>query len=116
MLGRKKRKTTITSFLDEMGWGSPKAQEKKRRESRSKVYFIQQGIGGPIKIGVSSNPERRVVNLQVANPTPLKIIATVPGTEKDELFFQMKFERFKIQGEWYLPDPELLMFIEELNK
>lgn len=100
-------------ITDTSGWGNKEAQKAKRIRLRSKIYFIQQGLSGPIKIGVSANPSRRLVNLQVANPFPLKIIGMIPGTVVEEEKIQKLFEKFRIQGEWFSPDEEIINFIKE---
>ena len=69
------------------------------------VYLIQKGYGS-IKIGVSSNPERRLMELQVGNHGDLHIIAKFPfqtrayalSMEKD---LHNKFKRFCLSGEWF---------------
>lgn len=42
------------------------------------VYVIEI-MGGPVKIGVSGNPEHRLLTLQSANPYPLRLAAVFHG-------------------------------------
>lgn len=79
------------------------------------VYFIQGYCGGAIKIGYSKEPETRLKSLQTGYPDTLRILLLVPGSEKTEQYFHMKFEIYKLQGEWYKPDQVLLDYIEDLK-
>ena len=75
------------------------------------VYFIQQGGGGnqPIKIGISDDPDRRLVDLQTGNPTVLKIQLAIPFESRDQAFRAERtfhrtatFGRHKSHsGEWF---------------
>lgn len=79
------------------------------------VYFIQAGEGGPIKIGFSLNVKARMAGLQTGRTEKLKLLLTLPGTKVDEARLHDKFGRFRIQGEWFKPDPAVLKSIEVLR-
>lgn len=106
--------TTDGSFADSAGWGRRSSQKAKRIRSKNRVYFIREGLSGPIKIGLSSQPEKRLVNLQVANPYLLRVLGTVPGSKADENLLHARFEHLHLQGEWYEAEQELLDFIDKL--
>ncbi|RKH11980.1 hypothetical protein D7X74_24480 [Corallococcus sp. CA047B] len=72
------------------------------------VYFIQQGKYGPIKIGWSRAPATRLVSLQTANPAPLTLLATVPGSRMTELQLHEQFAAYRMTGEWFRPVPALI--------
>ena len=89
-----------------------------------KVYFIQQGQDGAIKIGVSDNPIRRLEDLQPHSPHPLRLVALigqagVPLSLTRGRAFELEAElhkRFQTahqRGEWFEPTSELLSFIED---
>ena len=71
------------------------------------VYFIQAGgLRGPIKIGVASNVNRRLVELQVANYKELQILTTIPcqtmaGALSMEKYLHDMLSSKRIRGEWF---------------
>jgi hypothetical protein len=76
------------------------------------VYFVQQGENGPIKIGRASNVARRVRQIQVSNPAPLRLLASIDGDREMEM--HERFMKSCISGEWFKPEDELLQFLREL--
>lgn len=65
------------------------------------VYFIQSGDDGPIKIGLSSKPFRRVQQLQTGNPRELLLRHVLPGDRAMEAQLHARFEPARIRGEWF---------------
>lgn len=78
----------------------------------SVVYFVQAGAGGPIKIGVASNMSQRLCALQTGSPDLLSLLATLPGTTKDEMRLHRLLRSFRHRGEWFRPAPEVLAAVE----
>lgn len=74
------------------------------------IYFIKTKKA--VKIGVSVDPEARLKELQVGNPFPLKIAATLPGHFATEKELHSVFERFRLKGEWFRYDGHLRACIE----
>lgn len=75
------------------------------------TYFIQAQCGGPIKIGFAKDPQYRLAQLQTGNPEPLVIIALIPGNV--ESYLHQLFEHFRISGEWFHPNEELLQYARQ---
>lgn len=76
--------------------------------SESVVYFIKPiGMDGPIKIGFSKNPERRMKSFATWCPFPLEIICTAPGVAHDEGRLHRRFANLHTHGEWFLSSPLL---------
>ncbi|WP_298800026.1 GIY-YIG nuclease family protein [uncultured Devosia sp.] len=73
-----------------------------------KVYFIQSGQNGPIKIGVAKDVRKRLWQLQTSSHEPLTLLGTCDGDEALEAEFHLQFSQFHIRGEWFAPDPLLL--------
>jgi hypothetical protein len=72
------------------------------------VYFIKPvGMDGPIKIGCSDVPERRLATLAAWSPWPLHVIGFVPGDGKDEAFLHHCFFDHHTHHEWFRSSPEL---------
>lgn len=72
------------------------------------IYFVQEGQDGPIKIGVAKQPADRVRQLQGANSRPLILRGVKTGFVKDERALHKKLDAFRIRGEWFSPEPEVL--------
>lgn len=78
------------------------------------VYFLQQIIGGPVKIGVSYDVERRLDTLAVWSPHPLKLLAAAPGDKYLERNVQDCFADCHYHNEWFHPNPRLMAAIEAI--
>jgi Meiotically up-regulated gene 113 len=65
------------------------------------IYFIQSGEHGPIKIGYSNKPARRVPELQTGNPDELLLRHIIPGDLMVERKLHERFEPARIRGEWF---------------
>lgn len=80
------------------------------------VYFMKPvGMDGPIKIGCTNMPIRRLKQLGDWCPFPLEIIGTFPGSPADEHEVQRRFAQHRSHGEWFRPAGELLEFIAALG-
>lgn len=72
------------------------------------IYFIQEGLDGPIKIGTALDVAKRLKPLQAGNPRPLRVLALSPGDWRDETRLHMKLSRHHIRGEWFEATQEVL--------
>ena len=75
------------------------------------IYFIQEGRQGNIKIGISSNPERRLRGLQTGNPSDLNLLFHMPGDRFLEQCLHEKFRYHHISGEWFKPSADIFRHI-----
>jgi hypothetical protein len=66
-----------------------------------RVYFIQCGAGGPVKIGMSSDTASRLSQLQVANPVELHLLADFHGWALEERALHQLFAGKRVRGEWF---------------
>jgi hypothetical protein len=77
------------------------------------VYLIIEKLpGGGInygKIGFSTNPEKRVAELQTGNPRPLQVLYAMPGTEDDERKLHAKYSHNNVLQEWFSVTRELIL-------
>jgi len=104
-------------------WGNAKeeAAAKAAEEAAASVveyadlYFITSK-GGPIKIGVSNNPAKRLKGLQTSNPYQLTLSAVIPGGALMEGEYHKRFAEHRLVGEWFNPAPGILAEIERLNQ
>lgn len=88
-----------------------------RKGARSGVYFVQSGQDGPIKIGVSGDVEKRMVELCVASPSELRLLAVIDGaTDKDERALHVAFSDERLRGEWFEPSERVMDLIKRVNE
>lgn len=77
-----------------------------------RVYFIQIGNDGPIKIGTTSHAvSSRLKTLQTANPYALRLLGSVSGDREDEVRWHCRFDAVRMSGEWFHPSARLLKAI-----
>jgi hypothetical protein len=79
------------------------------------VYFIQSTVGGPIKIGHSSDLAARLVQMQSHCPFPLVVLCTMPGGRVEEHALHVQFAADLSHGEWFTPSSALAAHIETLG-
>lgn len=90
----------------------PPPPECNLRVKVGRVYFVECGPGGPVKIGFTANPVRdRLHALQVACPFPLRLLLAVDAPQRIESWCHHRFSDSHIHGEWHHPTPDLLAFI-----
>jgi hypothetical protein len=82
--------------------------------SETRIYFVQRGVDGPIKIGTARSPKRRIAELQTACAEILVPLAICPGGKKMERQYHERFARHRIAGEWFNPDVEIWQEIDRL--
>ena len=83
------------------------------RTPGSFVYFIQCGKAGPIKIGHSRYPQRRLAQLQTAHSEPLRLLHVEPGDRVDEEGIHAWFAHARVRGEWFRPTLRLIWYLRD---
>jgi hypothetical protein len=76
------------------------------------IYFVQSA-DGLIKIGTTSNLERRLSTMRVDSPSELKLLGTLAGGRKIEAALHSRFAEDRKRGEWFAPSSSLLGFISD---
>jgi hypothetical protein len=72
------------------------------------LYFIRpRGETGPVKIGISATPEKRLAQLQPHSPLPLELVCAVAGGPGQELILHNMFAADRLHGEWFSHTAEL---------
>ena len=92
----------------------PEVEEWWKAINRRRVYFIQEGESGPIKIGVANDTAKRLATLQTGNSSELRLIGDVMGGSILEAKLHTKFEKHHVRGEWFSPHPDILAEIDRL--
>lgn len=73
-----------------------------------RIYFLRPvGQPGPVKIGCSVFPERRVLDLARVSPIPLELAASGPGNHEIERRLHRMFKGSRLHMEWFAASPEL---------
>jgi hypothetical protein len=90
------------------GWLLPFVQHRKEHPV---IYFIQVDEAGPIKIGYTTDLEERMACLQKQHPTPLRLLASVQGSRREERQVLLTFAADRLRGEWFRPTERLLSLI-----
>jgi hypothetical protein len=81
-----------------------------------RVYFIQMGQHGPIKVGwTSRTPAARMADFQVGNPERLRLLGSCPDVWERTRETELKhlFASVRVRGEWFCPIPDVLEVIAE---
>ena len=80
------------------------------------IYFVKPvGLDGPIKIGCSMYPGRRLKAFMDWSPFELEIIVSFPGTRALEANIHDCFAKLQFRGEWFHAAPRLLSAVEKLK-
>ena len=81
---------------------NPTAREPRKRPTEGSVYFLR--VGGLIKIGWTSDLERRMREYQPDS----RLLAVFPGTVKNEKALHRKFSHLMTHGrEWFPIAPQI---------
>lgn len=80
-----------------------------------RVYFIQAGEGGPIKIGAAVDVLRRLKVLQTGNVEVLSLLCDFEGGPEEERRLHRHFAAYHLRGEWFHPSVELLDHIANIS-
>lgn len=81
-----------------------------------RVYFVQAGEGGPIKIGwTGGSPSARMAALQTGNPHRLRLLTSIEGTAADEAALHARFADSRLEGEWFAPSADLRAYLLRLD-
>jgi hypothetical protein len=83
--------------------------------STFRVYFIQAGEGGPIKIGCAVDVARRLSVLQTGSVEPLKLLCDFEGGPNEERRLHRLFAADHLRGEWFRPSAAVLDHIANID-
>lgn len=81
-----------------------------KSDKPSTVYFVK--AGNKIKIGTSTDYASRIRTLQTGSPVQLELLGTVPGGRLEEQSIHHKFRQFRVSGEWFRAEIELIEYIK----
>lgn len=55
------------------------------------------------------------VTLRTSNPNPIDVLLVIKGGREQEGDLHAKFQKYRIQGEWYKADRSILEMVDELE-
>jgi len=80
------------------------------------VYFLASNDRQFVKVGTTKRLAARLTEYQIANPLPLELLGTVPGSFTEEREWHGRLAEYKHQGEWFhLVDPVYRMVMDALH-
>ncbi len=69
------------------------------------VYFIEAPATGLVKIGKTTDLQKRFAALSTQSPTPLRVLKTIPGYSDEERALHERFAKHRRHGEWFELEP-----------
>jgi len=88
-------------------------RDNQQASSQSYIYIIQ-AENGLCKIGISTNPKRRLSTLQTGSPVSLKLIFQFEGNYDTEEQLHNMFAHKQQHGEWFRLSNDDLASIAEI--
>lgn len=79
----------------------PAPCEPRQAMPNEVVYVIGARGGTVVKIGTTTQPERRLRSIQGMSPLPLEMIWSVPGGYELESRLHAAFADHRVHGEWF---------------
>ncbi len=79
-------------------------------------YFIK--AGNFVKIGCSTDPEKRLRAIQTGNPHKCELLYSIYNEDMFEMeqWVQMELKKYHIRGEWYRLTPKVREYITLVKK
>jgi hypothetical protein len=75
------------------------------------VYVIEARLG-VIKIGIGADPDRRLATVRTHSPSPVRLLAVLPGTHADERELHELFSTYRSHNEWFRVEGPVCKFVE----
>lgn len=95
------------------GFGTPILTKTPRL---TRIYFVQRGTDGPVKIGRANNPERRLKTLQTGCPEQLHLLFHFKAPPGVEGAIHEELAAHSLRGEWFKPHPAVWTLLDRLER
>ena len=79
------------------------------------VYFLHNPITNLIKIGCTSNLQQRIKQLESAGGVELIVLGIREGGLLEEQKIHLKFQKLRVNSEWFKYSGKILDFIKGKN-
>ena len=83
-------------------------------DGKQRLYFIACGTFS-VKVGIAADPRRRRTELQIGNPTPLRLVYECPGSDEIEREAHHALRGFHQNGEWFMWCDSIERLIERIR-
>jgi prophage antirepressor-like protein len=83
---------------------------------KEKVYLIHAKKNNAVKIGTSTNVQKRLKHLQISCPFKLDLLYVVDGGYRLEARLHSEFDEYRIRGEWFKYNKKIIDRFAELSK
>lgn len=112
----------VLSATPRKGVGAlPPISTQRMMDRRSRVFAVPGFVyfagsdGGPVKIGASSQPLKRIRDIQWGSPVDVAVIALIETADKwgEESLLHSRFSNSRLRGEWFARTPELELLMRE---
>ena len=103
----------IKEYFEDL-WAEKVKEQEALVSSQGYLYFVGADEG-PIKIGMTSNPKKRIKGLQTGHPHKLRYLALVPNASLQEAVYHERFAKHRLEGEWFTRHPDILAEIARLT-
>ncbi len=80
-----------------------------------RLYFIRSLDSGLIKIGHSTNPDKRIKQLRLSTGERLEFVCVGVGGYEHEQILHERFDSDRVRGEWFRPSFDLEVEIDFRN-
>ena len=80
----------------------------------ARVYLIEAGASGKVKIGTSVCVQKRLSQLQGASPEKMRLLLSMDGGLREEAEVQAAYKAERIHREWFSRSGDLERFIDSV--
>lgn len=80
------------------------------------IYFVASVADGLIKIGRTTDIEKRMAGLCNMSPTPLQLVAAVKYHPYLERLIHDHLSDYRAHGEWFYADKPVIEFLREVKR
>ena len=91
-------------------------RDTNEAKQTSVVYLIRCEENNSMKIGFTTSIQHRIQSLQVSSPFKLKLIASIPGSQRLEKKLHKEFSHLRLSGEWFKWDASILTKFKYLQE
>lgn len=108
------RMDTWIVLNEQIGGRTLKKKKPVKRQISEKVYFLQNQNNCLIKIGTTSTLKTRIKSLESETKSKLKLLGYIVGSYKIENKIHKDLKDYRLFGEWFVADGDLLLYINKL--
>ena len=90
-----------------------KQPEQTAKAAECFVYFARAASTGLVKIGISTDPTKRLRGIQTGNGEEIEIVLILPGGRHLECKLHSRFKHQRERGEWFREEGKLLDFLAD---